>query len=126
MFSRAQLPPLFLRDMYIANSTSKYRHKIIIRERSTSRDATGGEQETWSDKCSVMASIEQIKKREYTNDGKLITKGMYLIGFRYDSRTQDIDETMRIKYGSRTFEIIGIKNVYERDIKFEVDCKELV
>lgn len=110
--------------MRIDSRTSDYRHSVTVEKYTSTKDATGAPVLTWVTHCKVMAAIYPGRGKELAQDGKLLSQGMFSIWMRYDSRTADIDHKMRIKYGSRIFEILDINNLEERNVKLEFVCKE--
>lgn len=124
MFSRAESSaPVFFK-MIITNRTSDYRHNITVEKPTRTKDDTGATSVVWSTYCTVMAEIYHAKGKERSSDGKLLSVGTYTIGFRHDSRTAGITHDMRVKHGTRVFDIEEINNVEERNQKFVLSCKE--
>ncbi len=64
-----------------------------------------------------------LKGGEYLDDQKSKPQLVYKITTRY---RPDINKSMLIKYGSRTFQIIGILNFDEGNTFLDIECIEKV
>ena len=102
---------------------SKLRHKITIQKSISTIDSFGSEVNAWSDVCTVWASIEPIKGREFFAAQKENAETTVRICIRY--RT-GISADMQILYGNKVFEINAIIDVEERHIELQLMCKELL
>ncbi len=96
------------------------RHVISIQERGSTSDDMGGFTENWSNvtgMAAVRASINAIASKERMTDGKLVMDVTHRIKCRYrDGITAD----MRVKFGSRYFDIKSILNYQERNRDLEI------
>lgn len=100
----------------------KLRHRITFQTRSVSQDAYGGQVDTWTDAVTnVAAAIEPLSVRELMvaqaaqNETRLKVSTRYFAG---------LTPAMRITYGSRIFNILGITNVEERNRELQFLCSE--
>ena len=108
--------------MRIETNAADYRHSVEIQhDAGESKDATGAPTENWTKKYTVPAAIWPYRGKEFAADGRLISQGLTKIRMRYRS---GITQAMRIVYDSRTFEIMSMVNVEERNIVLEFICKE--
>jgi len=88
----------------------KLRHRIDIENQSLSSDGQGGSSRAWATRATVWSSIKPLRSEErfYNEQLKLQTTHEILLRYR-----DDVVSTDRIKYGSRYFEIVSIKNIDE-------------
>lgn len=101
------------------------RHVIYVETKTEARDATGGVTETWTipQNGKRYASVEPLTGREFLEAQSVGSDITHKIRMRhYDGLTP----TMRIKFGSRTFNIEQVRNVEERDRATEVMVKEVL
>lgn len=99
------------------------RHKITFQSATDVTDNLGGYTRTWSDTYDCFAAVWPLKGTEALEAMKLEHKVTHKIRVRYrDNITAD----MRIKFGSRYFDIVGIINPDERDIMLDIMATESV
>ena len=102
----------------------KLRHIIDIQQQSTTQDSYGEAVDTWTNLySSVYASIEDMKAREFYSGEKLNSEITHKIRIRYKA---SILPKMRVKFGTRYFNIETIVNWQERNIFLDIMCKELI
>jgi SPP1 family predicted phage head-tail adaptor len=99
----------------------KLRHRITIERVTETRDTDGSVIETWSTYVTVQASIEPISGREYFAAQSTQADATHRISLRYLS---GIVPKMRVKFGSRIFDILSIINVDERNRELQLMCRE--
>ena len=97
------------------------RHRATIQSYAKTRDAYGAEVETWSDFADVWASIEPLIGREYMAAKQLTADVSHKIRIRY---IEGLSPTMRVVFGTRTFEIVSIINVQERNKELVIMATE--
>lgn len=78
---------------------------------------------TYADMTPVWAKIITTGGREFYAAQKLNAETVALFKIRY---RPDINSTMRIKYGKKTFEIIAINDVDEKHEELLISAKEVV
>lgn len=103
-------------------SAGRLRHRVIIQNYTTTTNQYGEETKVWADLDTVWAAVEPLRGTELFESqqrfGALDTR----IVMRYLS---GVDETMRVKFGSRMFAIVSPPiNKDERGIYLELMCKE--
>ncbi|MBI1347107.1 hypothetical protein GC163_12555 [bacterium] len=100
----------------------KLRHRITVEEPSTARDETGqvNPSDTWATFAERYAAIEPVSSNE-PNGEKPEAQTTHRITLRYLS---GLSHDQRIKLGSRVFQIVGIRNIDERNIWQEVTAIE--
>ncbi len=97
------------------------RHKIALETPTETSDGLGGVSTAWSTFKSVYASIWPIKGAEYISAMQTTSEVTHKIRIRY---LASVTSKMRIKFGTRYFEIEAIINPDERNIYLEMMCKE--
>lgn len=105
-------------------SASSLRHQIEFLQRVSTPDGGGGRSISFvplSPRAIVRALVQPRSSRERFLAGQTASAESVLIVIRY--RT-GLDQKMRIQYGSRQFEILGIVDVDERHAWLEMDCEE--
>ena len=97
------------------------RHKIIFQELTVTNDTWGHSSETWTDQTTTYASIWTLRGTERMEGLKLDNEITHKIRIRY--RT-DLHPKMRIKFGTRYFNIISLIDPDERHIYYEIMANE--
>lgn len=97
------------------------RHSIVLQKPTEASDGIGGMTTTWSTFKTVRAAIWPLKGAEYISAMQVTSEISHKIRIRYIS---GLTPKHRIKWGSRYFDIEEIINPDERDIYFEMMCKE--
>lgn len=97
------------------------RHKVIIQAVTQTVDAYGGYTESWSTFATVFAQVSPMKGMEAIEHKKLELENMYRIWIRYIS---GVTAKMRILWGSRIFQIVGLRVPDERNRSIEITATE--
>lgn len=102
------------------------KHTILIqRPDGAAQDSAGQPIVVWIDVASVKASIEQLTARERFVVAQLQATTTHRIRLRYTTALESMDETWRIVFGIRIFQLVGKPdNVRERNREFEIMCVE--
>ena len=100
-------------------------HPITVQEPTATADSYGGNTIAWSTHATSRAGIYPVKGVETVIDGKLTMVTRFVISMRY---VAGITPGMRIlkDLDSRTFEILSVKNIDERNKQIDLLCKEYV
>ena len=100
-------------------------HPITIQEQTATADSYGGNIIAWSTHAKSRAGIWPVKGIETVIDGKLTMVTRFIISMRYIS---GVTAGMCIlkNSDSRTFEILSVKNVDEKNKQIDLLCKEYV
>ena len=102
----------------------KMRHRLTVKTRAAAQETTYGSWVTANTTDSIRwASIEPITGRERIRAGQQVPEATHLIRMRYNTAVSPSDTLHK---GSRTFEVMSVINLDERDIVIECMCKELV
>lgn len=99
------------------------RHIVSIQARATTQESTYGSQDVdWSDVYSnVPVAITPLSGREREIALAIYPDSQFEIDMRY---LPGITAALRVLYGTRIFEILGINNVDERNRELILTCKE--
>ncbi len=101
----------------------KLRHSITIEQASETQAPDGSVIETWSTFANAQASIEPISGREYFAAQTTQADVTHRSYMRY---IPGIVPKMRVKYGSRIFDILSVINVNERNRELQLMCRESI
>lgn len=105
----------------------KRRHRIAFQRFTGALDRFGdplkGDEENWTDEVPLWASIKPVSGREFYAAEQSQSEITHKIDCRY--RT-GLTTDMRIRFGSRRFEIISIIDWEERHESLLILCRELV
>lgn len=101
----------------------KLRHLVSIQHHAKSRNEYGEVVESWSEFAKAWAEVKPIKSNEYFAAFKERAEVTHRVVMRY---IDGIKPSMRIEAKGRVFEIVGIRNFFERDEYLEVMCKEVI
>ena len=93
------------------------RHRVTVQEETDTVDGQGGYTSAWSTFCKVWARIEPLSATEQFYRGGIQPGVTHRVTLRHRS---DIGPTNRILYGTRTFNILGVRNIDERDVGLEL------
>jgi len=97
------------------------RHKIVLQEPTETSDGMGGMTTTWSTFKRVWAAIWPLKGAEYLAAMQTTSEMTHKIRIRYMA---NVTPKLRIKWGSRYFDIQSAINPDERNIYLEMICRE--
>lgn len=102
----------------------KLRHRIVIQQKSQTQAAGGQPVETWSTLVTAWANVEPLRGREYLEAQTQQQAVSHRITLRHPRQT--VTPEMRVKFGTRVFEIESALNIEERDITLALMCREMV
>ena len=103
----------------------KLGHRVELQASTPVQDGTGQPIDAWATVTggTVWASIEPISGREFIAAGSFQSEVSHIVTLRWDS-TITLTSKFRIKFGSRYFSIVSVRNVEERNRMWELGCKE--
>jgi SPP1 family predicted phage head-tail adaptor len=101
----------------------KLRHRIAIEHVAETQAADGSVLENWSEYVFAHASIEPISGREYFAAQTTQADATHRICMRY---LAGIEPKMRVKFGSRIFDILSVINIDERNRELQLMCRESI
>jgi SPP1 family predicted phage head-tail adaptor len=85
------------------------------------RDSMGGIVRTWTTSATVWAQVSPMTSREVVASGQVEGRTSHFIKIRHYSALR---QSWRVKYGSRIFNIAGVRNVDERGKVMILDAIE--
>lgn len=97
------------------------RHRVTIQQEQATLDGQGGRSTTWADLATVWASIEPMAGKESYSWGKLLGESTLVVRMRYRS---GIVPKMRLKYGTRLFDITSVIDEHEARRWLVLGCVE--
>lgn len=102
----------------------KLRHEIDLEQYSETQDGTGDPVKGWTAFASgVWASIDPLTGREAFAAAQVLASVTHRVRLRY---VAGVNSKMRVKYGSRYFRILEVKDLEERNRELELLCEEIV
>ncbi|TNH06633.1 phage head closure protein [Testudinibacter sp. TR-2022] len=101
----------------------KLRHRITLQQQITQLNSYGGTITDWQDVATAWAEVKPLSGREYFAAEQVQSEITTQIWLRY---RPDIQPTMRVKWGDRTFEVISVINHNERNTALQLMCKERI
>lgn len=87
------------------------RQRIDLQSAVETRDAIGGVIRTWSTIATVWGEIRPMNSHETVANRQVVGRITHFIKIRHYAALR---QTWRVKYGTRTFNITGIRNIDER------------
>ena len=104
----------------------KLRKQMLIQQRSTTVDASGGQSATWADVFTAWCSIEALHARELFAAQAVRSEISHKITVRYRAEFADpvAASTLRGVYNGRFFNLQGVTNLDERNRTIEISASE--
>lgn len=100
------------------------RHRLTFKSTNTTADSFGEVSESpTTTVATVWGSINPLSGRELLQAQQVQAEVTHRVRIRYRS---GLDPSMQIVFGTRTFDIVSIINLEERDREIEILCKELL
>ena len=101
----------------------RLRFAVSIQSSTDTRNTLGEPVEVWATISSgdVQADIEPISAREYQSVQQIAAETTHRVTIRY---LAGITAKHRVLYGSRVFDIMGVRNLEERGRVTELLCRE--
>lgn len=96
--------------------------RVTIQRRSSTRDAMGGQIETWQVRATLWARVQPMSAGEQYRRQQIQAKADWKVTIRYNG---DVLPSDRLSWRGRTFEIKGILNPDMRRRFLDLACEEL-
>jgi SPP1 family predicted phage head-tail adaptor len=96
--------------------------RIVIQQRTDTRDAGGEPVPTWSTLATVWARVTHLRGTEPFQGQQFNAQRFTVFNIRY---RDDVDETMQIVHDGETYDIQGVSEVGRR-VGLEITTKVLV
>jgi len=103
--------------------SGKLNTKIIIQKPVEIKNSIGEDITSWSDFSYQWANIAPLSGREYLSNNELRSSVTHRIFIRF---IKGVDSSMRIKHGSRIFDIDSIINTDERSRELVIIAEEVL
>lgn len=97
------------------------RHRVQLDHYTVAANAVGDPVKSWASVAEVWASIEPLSGRELEWAQQQHAQAAIRVTMRYRA---GIDTTYRIRFGTRTFEVLAVVNPDERNETLVVTCRE--
>ena len=102
----------------------KMRHRLVVQTKASTQETTLGSWTLASTNTQTRwASIEPVTGRERIRAGQQVPEATHLIRMRYNTVVSPSDVLTK---GARSFQIMSVIDLDERQIVLECMCKELV
>jgi len=95
------------------------RNRLRIDERAEEANEYGDMDPQWAEKTTVWGAIDILKANESIFSDQTQNRATHLVTIRYK---RDLDPTMRFRNDHNIYNIVGIRNILERDWKQEIEC----
>lgn len=99
-------------------------YSVSIQQNNYTRAANGAAIPNWQTVVTRRASMEPLKGREFYAAQQQQAEIDTMFRLRYDNALAAIKPEMRLLMGSRTFDIMSIVNVGQRNVELHLLCKE--
>jgi SPP1 family predicted phage head-tail adaptor len=102
----------------LAINPGTLRHLITIQSPNTTRDAAGQPIKTWNSLLTTRASIQSTVPATYKDsfaNNALSSQASHIITIRWPGSAYDINPSMQVAFGSKTYLISAVDNVLERN-----------
>lgn len=98
--------------MTVVISVGELNRRVRLQSRNTITDSMGQQDTQWLDIDTVWARIEPVSSREYYGAQAVQVEETHVITVRYRSELDDprAAAALRILWGSRIFNIVGVPN----------------
>lgn len=97
----------------------KLNKRVAIQAVTQTTDSAGGYTDSWATSATVWASIDPVSGRERFIYGQVTEPVTHRILMRYNSAVT-VTGKKRLLYGSRTFNIVQVRNLEEADVWLEI------
>jgi SPP1 family predicted phage head-tail adaptor len=103
-------------------NSAKLRHRITLQSKTKVKDSEGITKEKWADVMTVWAAVEPLRGREYFQAAAVNQENTVRFRIRYRA---GVTPNMRVKYGSRLFDIKSVIDIEERHVEMHLMCQEV-
>ena len=101
----------------------KLRQRVTIQDKSVSQNTYGEEVITYVDWATVWAAVEPLRGREFLEGRQITAEVSTRIRIRYRS---GISPEMRVKFGSKVYDVHSIIHIEEREREIHLMCQEIL
>lgn len=89
--------------------------RVTIQRAAITKDAVGGEIQTWATYATFWASLTPVSADEKTRADELAAAQVNRFKVRWSSLSADVGPKDRLVYAGSTFEIVGVKEIGFRE-----------
>jgi len=100
----------------------RLRHRITIQRSTPGRGDAGERLDVWIDIATVWAAIRTISDEERSDKLSVDITATHVITIRHQHVLDDISPRDRIVHEGKTYHIIDVVNVGERDRQIDIRC----
>ena len=97
--------------------------RIVLQSKQIETDNAGVQTEVWKDAFETWAAILPLRGKEFFASNQIHSEISVKVVLRYKT---GITSGMRVKYGTRFFDIKSVINIDERNRYLELMCLEVV
>lgn len=101
----------------------KLRHRVEVQRSTATQDSYGQQVITWSTFATLWADIRPSEATETFESGQFKTERKHVVRMRF---FEGLTTRNRLKFGSRYFDVTGIRYVREVKEEMVVDCVERI
>lgn len=98
------------------------RHRVTIEQLTHVNHDDGSVVKTWSNVSTVWASIRPLRGQEFFEAQQMKASADHKVILRYQPGI--LPQSHRFVFGSRTFNIVSVRNAEERNVMLECLCRE--
>ena len=98
------------------------RRRVTIEQQTTTQDAAGQQQTSWTPLRSCWANIRNASSKDVYAAAGFVCELSLFITVRYTA--QPISSAMRVSYGSRTFQVQAVVDPDEANVVLQLMCLE--
>lgn len=103
----------------------EYRHIITIQKKTGAQNEYGEETEDWVDYITTRAGIYPVSGKEFFSADATRAEITHKVNMRYIPG-KEITPDMRVKFQDRYFQILSVINFQEKNVEYQLMCKELI
>jgi SPP1 family predicted phage head-tail adaptor len=101
----------------------KYRHRLAFQSATDTRTADGGVSQAWATTNTVWGRVDPLDGSEVVHADKTRADATHRANIRHGIT---VTPAMRFTYDSRTFQILSVLNIDERDRELTIIAQEIV
>jgi SPP1 family predicted phage head-tail adaptor len=101
----------------------KLRHRVEVQRSTATQDTYGQQVITWGTFAILWADIRPSEATETFESGQFKTERRHVVRMRYYDQ---LTTRNRLKFGTRYFDVTGIRYVREIEREMVVDCVERI
>lgn len=101
----------------------KNRCKVTIEQNTPTRSASGQATDSWSTYKTAWGELNHVRGQEVFRSRQVHAEADHVFEFDWID-AQAVTVRMRVTYGSRTFDILSVNNLGERNRRVRLDLRE--